>query len=75
MSDRHEAQRCDFCKIGSLFKSNQELSFKEWTDKGYVFCCITIPVSVCDQCYSKSWDEDVEKAIRDAVRLEYEKLP
>jgi len=52
-----------------------EIAFHQWTDKGYVFCRLTVPLGVCDTCGSRNWNEDVEAAIEEAVRREYDKLP
>lgn len=75
MSDPNDVQRCDFCKVGSIATSNQEIAFHQWTDKGYVFCRATIPIGICDHCGAKTWDEGAEEIIEVAVRQEYEKLP
>jgi hypothetical protein len=75
MSDPNDAQVCDFCKHGHVAKRNQQVTFRQWTDKGYVFCRATIPIGVCDRCGSRHWSEDAETIIEDAVRQEYQKLP
>jgi YgiT-type zinc finger domain-containing protein len=75
MSDPNDAQVCDFCKGGHVAKRNQQVTFRQWTDKGYVFCRATIPIGVCDHCGSRHWSEDAETIIEDAVRQEYQKLP
>lgn len=74
MPDPNNVLRCDFCKIGRIITSSQEIAFHQWTDKGYVFCRATVPMGVCDHCGAKTWDEDAEKIIEVAVRQEYEKL-
>ena len=38
MSDADDVQRCDFCKHGHVTGRNEGISFRQWTDKGYVFC-------------------------------------
>ena len=38
MSDAHDVQRCDFRKRGRVTRRNQRISFRQCTDKGYVFC-------------------------------------
>ena len=50
MSDAHDVERCDFCKHGRVTRRNQSISFRQWTDKGYVFCRAEIPIGVCDRC-------------------------
>jgi hypothetical protein len=53
----------------------QQLSFGQWTTKGYVFCRVTVPVLTCDRCGARTWDETTEAAIEDAVKQEVDKLP
>ena len=48
---------------------------RQWTDKGYISCRATIPMGICDHCGSKTWDDDAEAIIEEAVRQEYQKLP
>ncbi len=74
MSDPDDAQRCDFCKRGHVTIHNQQIAFRQWTDKGYVFCDAKIPIGVCDHCGSKHWTEAAEAIIEDVVRREYDKL-
>jgi hypothetical protein len=75
MAASTDEQRCDFCKVGGIIKSNQELAFRQWTDRGYLYCRATIPIGVCDRCGAKNWDDDAEAIIAEAVRREYQKLP
>ena len=70
-----DPQRCDFCKIGHVVESNQPIAFRQWTNKGYVSCRVTIPMIICETCGSKSWDEEAEATLNEAVRKEYDKLP
>jgi hypothetical protein len=74
MSDSNDAQRCDFCKIGHVTRQNQQIAFRQWTDKGYVHCQAEIPIGICDHCGAKHWNADAEAIIEDAVRREYDKL-
>ncbi len=66
---------CEFCRRGRLAQRAEEITFYQRTDKGYVFCRATIPVSVCGQCHAKTWDEAAEELIARAVAKEYDKLP
>lgn len=75
MSDRRDADICDICRQGRIAIGNEELAFHQWTDLGYVFCRVSIPMATCDRCGAKSWDEAAEAIIEDAVRREYAKLP
>ena len=74
MSDAHEVQRCDFCKHGHVTGRNEGISFRQWTDKGYVFCRAEIPIGVCDCCSAKHWNQVAEAIIEEVVRREYDKL-
>jgi hypothetical protein len=40
----HDVQRCDFCKRGHVTGRNEGISFRQWTDKGYVFWRAEIPL-------------------------------
>ena len=64
-----------FLQDGHVAKRNQQVTFRQSTDKGYVICRATIPIGVCDRCGSRHWSEDAETIIEDAVRQEYQKLP
>ena len=74
MSDAHDVERCDFCKRGRVARRNQPISFRQWTDKGYVFCRAEIPIGVCDRCGAKHWNQVAEAIIEEVVRREYDKL-
>jgi hypothetical protein len=74
MSDSDEGN-CIFCKRGRVVKREETIAFHQSTDKGYVFCRVSIPVAICEGCGSRTWDEAAEAAIEAAVRKGYEKLP
>jgi hypothetical protein len=75
MSHPDDAQRCDFCRNGKIARQQQQqVAFRQWTDKGYVFCRAEIPIGSCDRCGSRHWNADAGAIIEDAVRCEYEKL-
>jgi hypothetical protein len=71
----NDGRRCAFCKVGSLIKSDREIAFKQRTEKGYLFCRVTIPMEICDNCRSQTWDADAEAMINEAVREQYKKMP
>jgi hypothetical protein len=71
----HDGGICELCRRGNVVRRSEEMSFHQWTDRGYVFCRVTIPIGVCDQCGTKNWDEAAEAVIEQAVRQEYDKLP
>jgi hypothetical protein len=74
MSDQSNQHGCDFCKSGHVTRHHRGIAFRQWTDRGYVSCRVTIPLGVCDHCGSKHWTEDAEAITEDAVRREYAKL-
>jgi hypothetical protein len=74
MTASQVAERCILCKTGTIAQSEQDLAFKERTDKGYVFCRVTILMDICDHCGAKSWDHDADAIMDNAVRREYERL-
>ena len=69
-----ESEPCEFCAQGIVVKRNEAMAFHQQTDRGSVFCTVTIAVGVCDQCGMKTWDEAAEAIIEAAVQQEYEKL-
>jgi hypothetical protein len=73
MRSRRDVQRCVLCKVGNLIRSDQEIAFKQLTNKGYVFCRLTIPMDVCEYCGWKTSDADAEAIIAEAVRQEYDR--
>jgi hypothetical protein len=72
MSDIPRA--CDFCKTGHLVKRRERIVFRQWTNKGFVFCRVVIPIDLCDRCGSRGWDEATESIIEETFRKEYEQL-
>ncbi len=66
---------CYFCKKGRFLKQTEGIAFHQWTNKGYVYCRVEVPMRVCDRCGSRDWDEETEALIEEAVRREYDKLP
>jgi|KBSMisStaDraftv2_1062788.scaffolds.fasta_scaffold1031165_1 hypothetical protein len=74
MTACQDVEHCVLCKTGRIFQKDQDFAFKERTDKGYVFCHVTILMDICDHCGAKSWDHDAEAILDNAVRQEYERL-
>lgn len=75
MSGWNEDVYCALCKDGVLKAEDRQLDFRQRTDKGYVFCRVTISMDICTQCGWKTWGDLAEAIIEDAVRQEYDKLP
>lgn len=74
MPDKGCAGLCELCGRRSKITREEELAFSQWTDRGYVSCRVTIPVSTCGFCKTRSWDETAEAAIEAAVRQAYDQL-
>jgi hypothetical protein len=74
MADKENGDICELCHRGRKNKRNEELLFHQRTDRGDVSCHVTIPISTCDQCGAKSWDEAAEARIEAAVRKAYDQL-
>jgi YgiT-type zinc finger domain-containing protein len=74
MSSDESGETCYFCRKGKLAVRTEQITFHQWTDKGYVFCRVNVPLGVCDHCGSRDWSEEAEALIEEAVRREYDKL-
>ena len=74
MPSNSDASTCYFCKKGHFVKQTREIAFHQWTDRGYVFCRVMVPVGVCSRCSAMDWNEETELAIDQVVRREYERL-
>jgi len=72
--DDYEPEKCPACNEGQLFDQTKDIAFHQYTNRGYVFCRVVIPVKICDRCGAQSWDERADAIMDDAVRREYEKL-
>lgn len=66
---------CDFCRKGRVHWGVEQLSFRQWSDKGYVYCRISLPVGTCDNCGSKTLQPGSDALFEEAFRREYGKLP
>lgn len=75
MSTKNDADVCDVCDRGIVVRTMQEIAFRQWTNKGYVACRVTIPVATCEECGARNWDEAAEAVIEEAVKREVDKLP
>ena len=53
----------------------RQLAFRQTSDKGYVYCQVTISLNVCIRVGFASWDDAAEVAIERAVRQQHESLP
>ena len=65
---------CDVCRIGHVTKRFEEVAFRQWSDKEYVHCRVTVLIGTCAHCRTKSTDPEAINIFDDAFRREYEKL-
>jgi hypothetical protein len=74
MPGQWETEMCIFCKQGHVTMQKGVVAFHQSTDKGDVFCQVTIQMTVCAQCGVKYWDNRAEAMLDEAVRQAYKKL-
>ena len=75
MSGQTEGEICGFCGQGRVIKRVQEVAFRQLTDKGYVFCRVSVPIGICVQCGVTSLDGMAEAIMDEAVRRAHNKMP
>ena len=75
MAAGDEPIMCQICKKGRITKRMEEMAFRQWSDKGYIHCQVTIAMGVCDRCGAKSLDPGSEKILDEAFQRDYNKLP
>jgi hypothetical protein len=68
------SEKCVLCNRGQLVDHTKNIAFHQYTDRGYVFCRVVIPMKICDHCGAQSWDARADAIMDDAVRREYDKL-
>ena len=74
MAVEDEPVICEICKQGRVTKRIEEMAFRQWSDKGYTHCRVTILVGTCDNCRVKSLDPGSDKILDEAFQREYDKL-
>jgi|SoiMethySBSTD1v2_1073268.scaffolds.fasta_scaffold1599135_2 YgiT-type zinc finger domain-containing protein len=74
MSDTDGGEACPFCKPGHMVKVTRQMTFRQVTDRGRVFCRVAVPVRICPRCGFEMLDADAEATMDQAVRREYAKL-
>ena len=66
---------CPVCRRGLFAKHVEDIDFHQWTDKGLMRCGATIRVRACGACGFRSWGEEAEAIMREALRRAYEASP
>jgi len=74
MSRPEEAEMCILCRLSRVMEQKLEITFRQRTDNGDVFCRVAIHMHVCPQCGFKCWDDRTETVLDAAVRQAYEQL-
>jgi len=43
---------CVLCGKGHITRQKRDVAFRQWSDKGYIHCRVTIPIDICDHCHA-----------------------
>jgi hypothetical protein len=65
---------CDICQKGHVIKRMEEMAFRQWSDKGYIHCRVTLLIGTCDHCRAKVFDPGSDKILDETFQREYGKL-
>jgi hypothetical protein len=66
---------CGFSHSGQVTKQLRSVTFRQWSDKGYVQCHVMLMIHFCDTCGMHSTDDGADKIMDEAFQREYRKLP
>ena len=67
-------EKCAFCNRDQLVDLTKEITFHQYTDRGYVTCRVVVPMKICDHCGAQNWDDRADAIMDEAVRQAYDKL-
>ena len=73
MSAEKRPTSCGSCGKGQIVKHVEDISFRQWSDRGHVHCRATIAVSACNNCGAGSLEPDADKIIDEVFRREHDK--
>ena len=65
----------EICKRGRVTKRMEEMAFRQWSDKGYLHCQVTMMVGVCNNCNAVSLAPGADRIFDEAFQREYENRP
>ena len=68
------SKSCDFCGIGSVTWRREVMTFRQWSDRGYVHCGVRLPVGTCAHCQARSLDADSDRMFDAAFQCAYDRL-
>ena len=74
MAVEDEPVICEICKQGRVTKRMEEMAFRQWSDKGYIHCRVTILIGTCNNCHAKYLEPGADKVLDEAFQREYDKL-
>lgn len=63
---------CDLCRKGHLTMKMEEIAFRQWSDKGYIRCRVTVLVGTCNSCGAKTLPLGADEIFDAAFRQKYE---
>jgi hypothetical protein len=67
-------ETCVFCGLGPITVRNEEVTFRQQTDKGFAHCRVVVPVARCAHCGAGTIDESGHEIMDAAVRRAYDRL-
>ena len=70
-----KADDCYACRTGHLTWRQEQMEFRQWSDKGYIRCRVALSVGTCDSCGAKTLEPGSDRIFDAAFRREYDKLP
>ena len=75
MTADDESGICALCKRGRVSKRMEQVEFRQMSNKGYVYCRVTVLIGTCDHCRARTTDDNAEELFDEAFKREYDKLP
>jgi hypothetical protein len=74
LTAQEEPARCEFCHRGQIEWRLGRISFRQWSDKGYVHCNVEIQMGICDRCGAQTLPPDADRILDEEFQREYTKL-
>jgi len=75
MARLHETDQCPVCRRAQFSRHVEDIDFHQWTDKGLVRCGASIRIDACAACGFRTWGEEAEAIMREALRRAYDNSP
>ncbi len=64
---------CVFCRHGRIAWGTEEMTFRQWSDKGYIVCRVTVSIGTCNNCGSNTLEPRSDRIFNEAFQREYAK--